>query len=219
MNITSIRHKITGWMNPVARILAKTRISPNMITFLSFLFGAGAAVSFFFCQFILGAVLLALSGVFDLADGTVARLTNRKSAFGAALDWIVDKYIDGLVLLGIGLSIFVQTPWYLSSLPVPTVVYVLVAGLAVIGSIMNTFIKPVAYAEIGFSGKDNGKIADPLEGVGFFGRPETFILLILGGVTGFIWIAVAVIAVCTNISALQRIIFLYKKHGKVYEKE
>lgn len=219
MNITSIRHKITGWMNPVARILAKTRISPNMITFLSFLFGIGAAVSFYFCQFILGAVLLGLSGVFDLADGTVARLTNRKSAFGAALDWIVDKYVDGIVLVAIGLSIFVQSPWYLSSLPIPTVVFVAVAGLAVIGSIMNTFIKPVAYAEIGFTSKDNGKINDPLEGVGFFGRPETFIVLMLGGFSGFIWIAVAIIAFCTNVSAIQRIVFLYKKHGKVYEQE
>jgi len=184
---------------------------------LSLFFGIGAAVSFFFCQFILGAILLAVSGVFDLADGTVARITNKKSKYGAAVDWIVDKYVDGLVLLGAGLSIFIQTPWYLSSLPIPQIAYIAVSGIAIIGSIMNTFIKPVAYAEIGFSGKDDGKICDPLEGVGFFGRPETIILLIIGGLSGFIWIAVAVIAVCTNISAIQRIVFLYKKHGKIYE--
>ena len=116
-----------------------------MITFLSFLCGVVATVSFVFCQFILGAALLALSGIFDLADGMIARLMNRKSLFGAALDWIVDKYIDGLVLLGIGLSFFFQTPWYLNSLPIqPGCVCVAVDGLAIIGSIMNTFIKPVA---------------------------------------------------------------------------
>ena len=75
---------------------------------------------------------------------------------------------------------------------------------------MNTFIKPVVYAEIGYRQKVEGKIDDPLEGVGFFGRPETFLFLILGGISGFIWIAVVVIAVCTNLSAIQRIIYLYR---------
>ena len=215
MNITSIRHKLTGWMTPVVRLLAKTGISPNTITFISFLLGVAAAVCFFLTYFTAGAVLLVLSGFFDLLDGSVARETGRKSLFGGFIDWIADKYIDGLVLLGVGLSCFIETPWYLSSVQIPLIAYTAAAGLAIIGSIMNTFIKPVAYAEIGFQGKDDGKIADPLEGVGFFGRPETMILLFLGGVTGFIWIAVVIIAVCTNISALQRIIYLWKKHGRI----
>jgi archaetidylinositol phosphate synthase len=46
--------------------------------------------------------------------------------------------------------------------------------------------------------------------VGFFGRPETFLVLILGGVTGFIWLSVIIIAVCTNLSAIQRIMYLYR---------
>jgi len=55
-----------------------------------------------------------------------------------------------------------------------------------------------------------GKIDDPLEGVGFFGRPETFVVLILGGLAGVIWVSVILIAVCTNLSAMQRIIYLYR---------
>jgi len=75
---------------------------------------------------------------------------------------------------------------------------------------MNTFIKPVVYAEIGYREKVEGKIDDPLEGVGFFGRPETFLVLILGGLAGVIWVAVIIIAVCTNLSAMQRIVYLYR---------
>ena len=75
---------------------------------------------------------------------------------------------------------------------------------------MNTFIKPVVYAEIGYREKVGGKIDDPIEGVGFFGRPETMLFLILGGISGYIWVAVIVIAVCTNLSAIQRIIYLYR---------
>jgi archaetidylinositol phosphate synthase len=75
---------------------------------------------------------------------------------------------------------------------------------------INTFIKPVVYAEAGFQEREDGKINDPLEGVGFFGRPETIIILIIGGLTGFIWASVIIVAVCTNLSAIQRIIYLYQ---------
>jgi archaetidylinositol phosphate synthase len=68
----------------------------------------------------------------------------------------------------------------------------------------------VAYAEIGYREKVGGKIDDPLEGVGFFGRPETFVVLILGGLAGVIWASVIIIAVCTNLSALQRVMYLYR---------
>jgi archaetidylinositol phosphate synthase len=76
---------------------------------------------------------------------------------------------------------------------------------------MNTFIKPVTYAEIGFSERREGKIEDPLEGIGFFGRPETLLILGLGGLSGYIWLSIIIIALCTNLSALQRIIYLYRK--------
>jgi archaetidylinositol phosphate synthase len=95
-------------------------------------------------------------------------------------------------------------------LPVPQIADFAIIGLAMTGSLMNTFIKPVVYAEIGYREKVEGKIDDPLEGVGFFGRPETFLVLILGGVSGFIWVSVIIIAVCTNLSAIQRILYLYK---------
>jgi len=215
LNITSIRHKLTGWLNPFVRFMAKTGITPNQITFLSFMFGIGSAVCFFFTQYLAGSILLAVSGILDLTDGSVARLNNKKSDFGAIIDWIVDKYVDGVVLFAIGLSVFVAgTPKFMEAFDLPVLFYVAAAALAVMGSIMNTFIKPVTYAEIGYSCKENGKISDPLEGVGFFGRPETILCLIAGGLFGeFIWIAVFIIAVCTNLSAIQRIWYLWRKHG------
>ncbi|MBR5815688.1 MAG: CDP-alcohol phosphatidyltransferase family protein [Methanocorpusculaceae archaeon] len=213
MNITSIRHKLTGWLDPFILLLSKTGITPNQIMFLSFLFGMAAAACYLTTHFIIGSILLAVSGILDLTDGSVARLTDRKSDFGAIIDWIVDKYVDGIVLLAVGLSCFVSVPAYLAGFNIPQIAYIGVAGLAVIGSIMNTFIKPVTYAETGYTAKDDGKISDPLEGVGFFGRPETMLFLIAGGLFGFIWISITVIAVCTNLSAIQRICYLWKRHG------
>ena len=118
--------------------------------------------------------MLLLSALFDLIDGSIARRTNSHTNFGAVFDWIVDKYVDALVILGVGLSGIAIVSGFL---PVPKIADFAIIGLAMTGSLMNTFIKPVVYAEIGYREKVEGKIDDPLEGVGFFGRPETFLCL------------------------------------------
>ncbi|HIJ05836.1 MAG: Phosphatidylglycerophosphate synthase [Methanomicrobiales archaeon 53_19] len=205
MNITTLRPHCMRYLEPIANLCVRLGISPNQITILSLIFGIGCAVSFVYQQFIPGSILLFISAILDLVDGSVARKTNHDSNFGAVLDWIVDKYIDVLALLGVGLSGIAIISGFTT---LPPIADFGVVTLAIIGSMMNTFIKPVVYAEVGYSDRVCGKIDDPLEGVGFFGRPETLLVLILGGVTGFIWVSVIIIAICTNLSALQRIIYL-----------
>jgi archaetidylinositol phosphate synthase len=207
MNITALRPRFIGYLEPVADLFVRLRITPNQISLLSLAAGLLCAVLFFERQFLFGALALLLSAIFDLIDGSVARKTGAHTNFGAVFDWIVDKYVDALALLGIGLS---GIPIVTQYLAVPPVTDFGIVALAITGSLMNTFIKPVVYAEIGYQKKVEGKIDDPLEGVGFFGRPETFLVLILGGVLGYIWISVIVIAVCTNLSAIQRIMYLYR---------
>jgi archaetidylinositol phosphate synthase len=207
MNITALRPRFVKYLEPVADIFVRLKITPNQISVLSLIAGGICAVLFFRREFLPGSVALLVSAVLDLIDGSVARRTNAQTKFGAAFDWIVDKYVDAIVLLGIGLA---GIPIVSQLLPVPPIADFAVVAIAITGSLMNTFIKPVVYAEIGYREKVEGKIDDPLEGVGFFGRPETFLVLILGGVTGFIWASVIIIAVCTNLSAIQRIIYLYQ---------
>jgi archaetidylinositol phosphate synthase len=207
MNITALRPRFIGYLEPVADLFVRLRITPNQISLLSLLAGIACAVLFFMHQFMFGALALLLSAIFDLIDGSVARKTGAHTNFGAVFDWIVDKYVDGLALLGIGLAGVQIVSQFL---PVPPVADFGVVAFAIIGSLMNTFIKPVVYAEIGYREKVEGKIDDPLEGVGFFGRPETFLVLILGGLAGVIWVSVILIAVCTNLSAMQRIVYLYR---------
>jgi archaetidylinositol phosphate synthase len=189
-------------------------LTPNQLSLLSLLFGLACAALFATRHFFLGALLLFASAVLDLADGVVARMTHRHSCFGAVFDWIVDKYVDAAVLLGIGLS---GIPILSSVLPVPPVVDAGIVMLAIIGSLMNTFIKPVVYAEVGYDERDGGKIQDPLEGVGFFGRPETVLVLCLAGAaflvvgSGAMAVAVVLIAVGTNLSAVERVLYLYRR--------
>jgi len=188
MNITALRPRFIGYLEPVADVLVRLRITPNQISMLALLAGIGAAILFMERLFIGGSLLLLLSAVFDLIDGSVARKTNAHTNFGA---------LSGIAIVS-------------QNFPVPPIADFAVVAFAITGSLMNTFIKPVVYAEIGYREKVEGKIDDPLEGIGFFGRPETLLFLIIGGITGYIWVAVIVIAVCTNLSAIQRIIYLYR---------
>jgi archaetidylinositol phosphate synthase len=207
MNITALRPRFMKYLEPVADIFVRLKITPNQISLLALIAGIACFILFIQREFLLGSLALLISAIFDLIDGSVARKTGSHTDFGAVFDWIVDKYVDALAILGIGLSgIAIISQYY----AVPSLTDFGIVAFAIIGSLMNTFIKPVVYAEIGYREKVEGKIDDPLEGVGFFGRPETFLFLIIGGVTGYIWASVLIIAVCTNLSAIQRIIYLYR---------
>ena len=210
MNITAFRYRFMKHLEPIAEICKKAGLSPNTITILSIIAGCICSVSYIFHFFFIGSLFLFASAILDLIDGSVARMTGRETPFGAVFDWIADKYVDTVVLLGLGLS---GIPIISGFLKVSPVWDFGVVAIAIIGSMMNTFIKPVTYAEIGFTERKEGKIDDPLEGIGFFGRPETVLVLVLGGLTGFIWISVLIIAICTNLSALQRITYLYRRYS------
>jgi archaetidylinositol phosphate synthase len=206
MNITALRPRLIQYLEPLADVFVRLGMSPNQISVLSLLCGLACAVLFAVHSFFLGAVMLFISGILDLVDGTVARKLQKETEFGAVFDWIIDKYVDGLALLGIGLS---GIPSISLFLPVGPIADFGMIAIAIFGSMMNTFIKPVVYAEVGYRERLEGKIDDPLEGIGFFGRPETLIVLILAGIFNVMWIAILLIAVCTNLSALQRIVYLY----------
>jgi archaetidylinositol phosphate synthase len=208
MNITAMRGRFIHYLEPLAAFCVSLGLSPNQVSVLSLICGCATAVLYAMGYFFIGSLLLALSAVLDLVDGTVARMTGKETKFGAVFDWIVDKYTDALVLIGIGFSGVVVIP-----LAVPVSVQYGVVGLAIAGSLLNTFIKPVVYAEIGYLERKEGKIDDPLEGIGFFGRPETIIVLVAGGLTGLIGYSVLIIAICTNLSAIQRIFYLYRRYA------
>jgi len=197
MNITSLRPKFIKYTEPIASFFIRLGITPNQVSVLSVLFGFSCAVAFAERCFLAGALLLVVSAILDLVDGNVARKNHTESRFGAVFDWVADKYV----------------PIVSHLIDVPPIADFGVVGVALVGSLINTFIKPVTYAEIGYTERIAGKIEDPLEGVGFFGRPETILVLVLGGVTGYIWVAVLLIAVCTNLSAIQRMVYLYRRYS------
>lgn len=208
MNVTSLRPRFIRCCDPVARFCVRLGVTPNQISLIALLLGLLCAICYAQRYFLVGSVFLFLSGICDLVDGSVARMVSKDTPFGAVFDWIVDKYVDALAIFAVGVS---AIPILTRLVPLPGTADFAVVTLAIIGSLMNTFIKPVTYAEAGYRERVAGKIDDPLEHVGFFGRPETLVVLIVGGVSGYIWASIIIIAVCTHISAVHRISYLYRR--------
>ena len=85
------------------KLVFDLKLTPNMVTILSFLIGTTAALSFATYHWVAGAILLQLHHFLDGADGNLARLTNRCTPFGAKLDKICDQILR--------LFLFVSIAW------------------------------------------------------------------------------------------------------------
>ncbi len=91
----------------LVRLVAPYRwITPNLLSFVAFLFGIGAAACFLMGDrwwLVWGALLFHLSFVVDCMDGKIARLNGTGSMFGAWFDFIFDRIrviICTLALMG-----------------------------------------------------------------------------------------------------------------------
>ncbi len=206
MNLTSKREILKKLYEPFGVSLAYLNIPPNVITLFSTIAGILSAYAFYTQHVLTAATLLLISGLFDLADGTVARRNNKATKFGAVFDWLADKFVDAFVLGAAAIAF--ANPW--------------LAIILITVNMLHTFIKPVAYAEIGFAERNKGKIMDPLEGTGFFGRPETHLTLMLFAVlerffNGALQVGLYLITFLTTLSLLHRIFYLYKNYGADYD--
>ena len=89
---------------PLSSLAIRLRMSPNLVTLISFIVGVAAALSFaqgVRWALILGAFLLQLSLILDCVDGEVARATRRFSVIGAWLDASTDRVKEYAVYAGL----------------------------------------------------------------------------------------------------------------------
>ncbi len=77
-----------------------TTLHPNIITILAFIIGIVSAIMIAMNQLYIAFTLLWISGLFDVLDGSVARLTNTSSKFGAFLDLVFDRMVEASIILG-----------------------------------------------------------------------------------------------------------------------
>jgi phosphatidylglycerophosphate synthase len=89
----------------LVRPLRDTRITPNQITTVSLLCGLAAAWLYGTGSANVGALLYCLSALLDHADGELARLTGKTSAFGHTYDRVVDLVVKISLFAGMGFGL------------------------------------------------------------------------------------------------------------------
>jgi len=97
----SLRERYQRIMMPVGRVIAKTGMTPNMITGLTVLVALVTAWFFYIGDLLIGLMFLILTVVLDMFDGAVARAANLGTKFGATFDHVLDRYAEYLFMLGL----------------------------------------------------------------------------------------------------------------------
>ncbi|MDF2548521.1 MAG: CDP-alcohol phosphatidyltransferase [Anaerosolibacter sp.] len=98
---TKLRGKFQPTFDIMAVKLVKIQLRPNVITWIAFGVGILASVSVAIEWMIPSILLLWLSGLLDVLDGTVARLTRSSSRGGAYMDLILDRMVEAAYILGL----------------------------------------------------------------------------------------------------------------------
>jgi hypothetical protein len=108
---------VSTWSRYVARWAARLGATPNQVTVLALCIGIAAGTAFATGEragYIVGAVLLYLSFVFDCVDGQLARYTRRYSKFGAYIDSVFDRTKEYVAFAGLGIGASSTEVWILA---------------------------------------------------------------------------------------------------------
>ncbi|SNZ13169.1 CDP-alcohol phosphatidyltransferase family protein [Hydrogenobacter hydrogenophilus] len=175
-------------IQPVLTVLTRAHINPNTITLLGLVLVIVGSVLLYRHMYFWSFAFLALGGLADAIDGSLARKNGTKSDFGAFLDSLVDRFSDASPFIAISLS---AEEDYLSFLSLLALV----------------FSFGVSYAKARAEG-----LGYTLN-VGTFERTERWLTLLVGIALNMIEISILVILFGSLITVLQRV-FAFKRQLK-----
>ena len=182
---------------PMARLLAKTKVTPNQMTWAAFGIALLSFVSFVLGNNIIAGLLVQLSSIVDGIDGSLARLKGMTSEFGGFLDSVLDRYADILIVLGL-------TLWSLSHETYP--------GIWLAGLLAITGIICVSYTRARINPNHRHLFDTGFKSLA--SRDIRLLLMMLGAVIGQAYFCLVVIAVLTNVVVFYRLIYMYRYLGQ-----
>lgn len=179
---------------PLMSIMKKSRLKPNTLTWIGLAISTIAAGAIATHHLLIGGLLVLLSGLFDLLDGAVARLTNQVTRFGALLDSTSDRISDAIILLGL-LVLYLRSSDFLG---------IMLIFLALVSSFLTSYVRARA---------EGLGIDCP---VGLFTRAERVIILALGLFLGHFYkfsilLALLILVVLGFVTVSQRLVYVWKK--------
>jgi archaetidylinositol phosphate synthase len=200
--LTRLKQKVQQMLTAEARAAHRIGLTPNIISGIGLVLAFLSAFTYAEWQknalyLLLATVLLLLSGFCDALDGIVARLYEKTTVFGGFLDSLLDRYADAAVYIGIIVGGLCDVLWGL---------------IAVAGSLLVSYSR--ARAEAG---------GIKMESVGLAERAERIIILLVASLVAVFWqpttvmnIGIILLAVLSNLTVLQRSLYVY---GKTKKKE
>jgi CDP-diacylglycerol--glycerol-3-phosphate 3-phosphatidyltransferase len=197
--LESLREGVYRIINPITDAMVRSRIHPNALTTMGFFVTCFAALMFHQHHVRWAGFFVLLGGLFDIFDGRVARLSGLGSKFGAFYDSTLDRISETVVFLGM-LSLYND---YRLELGDVGMIYLIMLAMA--GSQMISYTRARAEAmgldcRVGLMPRAERIVLIGSSAL-FFG--ESWNGLVLKGV-------ILVLAVLTNLTAFQRIYWVYK---------
>ncbi|MHA1754013.1 MAG: CDP-alcohol phosphatidyltransferase family protein [Candidatus Odinarchaeia archaeon] len=195
-----LREKYQKAMMPIGRALAKSGITPNQLTFISFIISIIGGVFFAFNYIIIGVICILLTSFVDMLDGSVARVTGKETKFGAVWDHVLDRYAEFCFIFGIGLSSYANG---------------YIAFLTLFSMVMASFTRAKA--------ESVGKVDKCT--IGIAERQEKLIILIIGCLITIIYpviiilsltlldISLLIITLLSQITVIQRLKYTWSNTG------
>ncbi|HYL66673.1 MAG TPA: CDP-alcohol phosphatidyltransferase family protein [Nitrosopumilaceae archaeon] len=182
--LNNFRECLKPTLQKIGTIFASTGLSANFWTAVGLVFAFASAVIYalhFEYSFIIGGILLLVSGFFDIVDGQVARVTQKTSKKGAFLDSVFDKIAEVAIFLGI-----------------------LIGGYGVDGYVVLLAI--TLSLLVSYTRARAESLGVQLQGIGIGERAERLLVIAIVGMAGFLNYAVIIVAIIAGITFIQRII-------------
>ena len=177
-------------LRPFLLFLARLGIRPDTLTIASLIFVIVAGVLFGAGRIEAAAWALLVGSILDGLDGALARAMERSTRLGSFLDSVFDHYGDFAIYLGL-LVYFLNQGQRLQ-------VYLIFA--AMFGSLVGSQIRSRA-----------GMLGIETKTVGVFTRFERVLVLEAGVFTHLLPIAIWILAIGNNFSALQRLVLILRQ--------
>ena len=201
MSIRSSRVKLKSiatkvFADPIASVLAKVGLTPNVITCLGLLGSIGAGASVGYGHLVIGGILVLFFGAFDMLDGALARKTGTVSKFGAFLDSSFDRLSEAAVLGGL-LTYELQQGNTLEAV----LVFTFMAA-----SFMVSYLRARAEA-LNINNE-----------VGILTRPERIVILAVGLLSGWLLIFLCILVGLTAFTAVQRFTLVASTLGRAKDR-
>ena len=178
----------------ISKYLVKTSISPNFISFFSFIISMLGAFFFFlggYINLVIGGILAQISSIVDGCDGEVARLKFQATGFGGWFDSVLDRHADAFLLFGLTYYVYLINNNFL---------YITIGFLAIFGTIMTSYT----------SDKYNHFMKTHLHSYFRITRDVRMLIIFLGALLNQPLLILILIAALTNMEVVRRIVVLSK---------